>query len=89
MTLSDLSALSNGSTSVPARQERSDDWTIKGARREMRMMAWLMETLHALDLTWTEVLWGLVNFLGMSIGSIAVVALLLVKLPATKARGRR
>jgi hypothetical protein len=49
----------------------------------MRMMAWLMETLHAFDLTWTEVLWGLVSFLGMSIGSIAVVALLLVMLPAT------
>jgi hypothetical protein len=43
----------------------------------------------AFELTWTEVLWGLVSFLGMSIGSIAVVALLLVKLPATKARGRR
>jgi hypothetical protein len=46
-------------------------------------MAWLMETLHAFELTWTEVLWGLVSFLGMSIGSIAVVALLLVMLPAT------
>lgn len=47
------------------------------------MIAWLTETLHALDLTWTEGLWGLMSFLGMSIGSIAVVALLLVKLPAT------
>jgi hypothetical protein len=83
VTLSVLSALSNGSTSVLARQERSDDWTIEGARREMGMMAWLTETLHTFDLTWTEVLWGLVSFLGMSIGSIAVVAFLLVKLPAT------
>jgi len=49
----------------------------------MGTMAWLTETLHAFDLTWTEVLWGLVSFLGMSIGSIAVVAFLLVKLPAT------
>jgi hypothetical protein len=46
------------------------------------MMAWLMETPHAFDLTWTEVLRGLVSFLGMSIGSIAMVALLLVMLPA-------
>ena len=49
----------------------------------MSMMAWLTETLHAFDLTWTALLWGLVSFLGMFIGSIAVVALLLVKLPAT------
>lgn len=83
MALSVLFALSNGSTSVLARQERSDDWTLEGARREMSMMAWLTETLHAFDLTWTALLWGLVSFLGMSIGSIAVVALLLVKLPAT------
>lgn len=40
----------------------------------MSMMAWLTETLHAFDLTWTALLWGLVSFLGMSIGSIAVVA---------------
>ncbi len=83
MTLLVLFALSNTSTRVLARQERSDDWTIEGARREMSMMAWLRATLHAFDLTWTEVLWGLVSFLGISIGSIAVVALLLVKLPAT------
>jgi hypothetical protein len=62
---------------------RSDDWTREGAERETSLMAWLTETLHAFDLTWTAVLWGLVGFLGMSIGSIAVVALLLVKLPAT------
>jgi hypothetical protein len=49
----------------------------------MSMMAWLTETLHAFDLTWIEVLWGLVSFLGLSIGSITVVAVLLVVLPAT------
>ena len=49
----------------------------------MGMMAWLTETLHAFDLTWTEVLWGLVSFLGVSIGSIAAAAFLPVKRPAT------
>jgi hypothetical protein len=34
-------------------------------------------------LTWTEVLWGLVSFLGVSIRSIAAAAFLPVKWPAT------
>jgi hypothetical protein len=50
VTWSGLFALSNGSTRVLARQERSDDCSIEGARGEMRMMAWLMKTLHAFDL---------------------------------------
>jgi hypothetical protein len=49
----------------------------------MRMMAWLTETVHAFDLTWTGVLWSLVISLGTFVGGTAVVALLLVKQPAT------
>ena len=75
MTWSGLFDLSNGSTSVLAREERSDDWSIEGARGELRMVAWLTKALHAFDLT-TEGLWGLVSFLGVSIGSIAAAAFL-------------
>jgi len=47
------------------------------------MITWLTDILLAFGLTWSLVLWGLVSFLGMFIGSTAVMAFLLVKLPAT------
>jgi hypothetical protein len=46
-------------------------------------MEWLTATLSFLELTWTEVLLGLTAFVLASIGGMAVVSLLLVRLPAT------
>ncbi len=47
------------------------------------MMVWLTESLYAFDLTWSGVLWGLVLYLVTFLVSTVLVALLLLKLPAT------
>jgi hypothetical protein len=47
------------------------------------MMAWLTETLNLSEVTWGGVLLALLLFVVTSVGGIALVSLLLVKLPAT------
>ena len=47
------------------------------------MMEWLTEILYAFDLTWSKVLWGLVLYLVMFVGSTVVTAWLVIRLPAT------
>src|SRR5262245_883245 len=47
------------------------------------MMEWLTAILYALHLTWSKVLWGLILYLVIFLGSTVVVAWLLIKLPAT------
>jgi hypothetical protein len=47
------------------------------------MMAWLTETLNLSEVSWGGVLLALLLFVVTSVGGIALVSLLLVKLPAT------
>ena len=47
------------------------------------MMAWLIDILNTLDLTWSTVLWGLGLYLVTLLGSTVGVTWLLIRLPAT------
>jgi hypothetical protein len=47
------------------------------------MIAWLIDILYALDLTWSKALWGLGLYLGTFLGSTVVVVWLVIRLPAT------
>lgn len=47
------------------------------------MIQWLTDILYAYDLTWSKMLWGLVFYLVMFLGSTVAVAWLVIRLPAT------